>query len=433
MKKLIYFDNSQEITMIQNKYEKQLMKLSNEKKIDMKKITLKMLDSLTILNNIYNINKEYDLILTSDYNKIITIILLQVCNNYIQLNNKKPHIILSNNESKFVINLCKKLIKSNIIDNITIIDHLDIITEFKSKKQDNTLCAFISNDNNGLIYDLTKLTKYCKYYNIILVSNMENNIYNYVYNNSSIINNLYFLNNQDIISINYYNQKTKIYIILFKKHFLKKYNININNKIFNNLISNESIIYLLNIISYYNVYELMYNKVHTIFNDFITQLNKNYKIINYNDFMNIKKIYLTNTATIILLNNIYETQFLLNNIILSIYIQDINFTNNQLVTYFKSNGVIINNNLKLSNIIPKKILNGLIILNFSYLTKSLEIYKLIQLIDNFINLHINKHNIKISKIKSKKHIKFQNPEFIILSKPFEKKSKLPLKGILKKR
>lgn len=427
MRNLIYLDNSREIIASNIKYEKQLLKLSNNKKININKLTSKFLDIQKILSKIYDVEKNYDLIVTTNYQKILTIILLEICKNYIESTKTKPHIILSYNESNFIINLCKQLLKSNILDNITILKEFDIIDDFKSKKKPNTLLAFISNFNNNLLYDLSKLSSFCKYYNIILISNMENIIYNYIYNNSSISNNTSFLNLQDIISINYYKQKNTIYILLLKKHFLNKYKINKIENLFKSFISNESIIYLINVITFYKTYNLIYNKIFSVFNEFITILNKEYKIINYNDFQKTQNIYFANSTTIILLNKINYTNFLLNNIIFSIYIPNSKFTNNQLLEYLKLNGIITNTNFKLPNIKSKYILNGLIAINFSHITKIQDINKIILIINKFINLKINKNLL----IKKKKHIQFSNPEFSIFSKPFYRKNKIPLKGILK--
>ena len=209
---------------------------------------------------------------------------------------------------------------------------------------------------------------------------------------------------------------------------MNKYKFNQINNLFINYISNESLIYLINVITYYNTYEVMYNKYYYNFNEFITLLNKDYKIINYNTFQNTQDIYFTNSITIVLLTNIKYTNFLINNILFSIYIPNIKFSNNQLIDYFKINGIITNTNIKFPNISSKNILNGLIRINISYLTKSQDIKKFIKLIDNFINLKLN----KTITIKKKKHIQFCNPEFIVLSKPFNKKKKEVLKSILKK-
>jgi hypothetical protein len=429
MKNLIYFDNSNENLSSKVKYENQLLKISNDKKLDANKLTSKFADITKIISNIYNIDKEYDLIITANYQKILTIVLLHICKTYTVSTKTKPHIILSYNESNIIINVCKKLLKSGIIENITILKELDIIDELKIKKQNNTLFAFVSNINNNLSYDLIKLSSFCKYYNIVLISNLENLIYNYLFNNDiKLPNNLSFLNNQDIISLHYYDQKNKIFIVLLKKTFMNKYKFNQINNLFINYISNESLIYLINVITYYNTYEVMYNKYYYNFNEFITLLNKDYKIINYNTFQNTQDIYFTNSITIVLLTNIKYTNFLINNILFSIYIPNIKFSNNQLIDYFKINGIITNTNIKFPNISSKNILNGLIRINISYLTKSQDIKKFIKLIDNFINLKLN----KTITIKKKKHIQFCNPEFIVLSKPFNKKKKEVLKSILKK-
>jgi len=429
MKNLIYFDNSKENFLIKVKYEKQLLKISGDKQLDTNQLISKFTDITKIISNIYNINKEYDLIITANYQKILTIILLHLCKTYKISTQTKPHIILSYNESNFIINVCKKLLKSDIIENITILKELDIIDEFKRKKQNNTLFAFVSNINNNLSYDLSKLSTFCKYYNIVLISNLDNLIFNYLFNNDlTIPNNLYFLNNQDIISLHYYEQKNKIFIVLLKKTFINKYKFNEINNLFINSISNESLIYIINIISYYNTYEVMYKKYYYNFNEFITLLNNDYKIINYNTFQYTQDIYFTNSITIVLLTNIKYTNFLINNIYFSIYIPNIKFSNSQLIDYFKINGIITNTNIKFPNISSKNILNGLVGINISYLTKSQDIKKFIKLINNFINLKLH----KIINIKKKKHIQFCNPEYIVLSTPFNAKNEGPLKSILKK-
>lgn len=436
MKNLIYLDNSKEILATKIKYEKQITKISNDIKTN--KLNSKFIELYHILKNIYNntsitngntnLDKEYNLIITANYQKILTVIIIEICNNYLNSTKQKPHIILSYNESNFIINLCKKLVKLNIIESITILKDIDIINEFKVHKKSNTLFAFISNLNNSLFYNLNKLSSFCKYYNIILISTLEDIIYNYVYTKETTDKSLQipFLNNQDIIAINYYNQKNKIYILLVKKLFLNKYKINTDN-LLTNFICNDSIIYLINILSYYNTYELLYNKIFCIFNEFISLLNQRYKIINYIDFQKTKDIYFTNSITIILITNIQYTNILTNNLLLSIYMPDITFSNNQLLDYIKSNGIILHNN-KLTNILPKHISNGLIEINFSYMTKSIEITKFIKILYNLIDSKI--HNS--SSIKKKKQLQFSTPEYIILSKPFKLQNKLPLKSILKK-
>lgn len=429
MKNLIYFDNSKENLSIKVKYEKQLLKISGDKQLDTNQLISKFTDITKIISNIYNINKEYDLIITANYQKILTIILLHLCKTYTISTQTKPHIILSYNESTLIINICKKLLKSGIIENITILKELDIIDEFKRKKQNNTLFAFVSNINNNLSYDLSKLSTFCKYYNIVLISNLENLIFNYLFNNDlTIPNNLYFLNNQDIISLHYYDQKNKIFILLLKKTFINKYKFNEITNLFINYISNESLIYIINVISYYNTYEVMYKKYYYNFNEFITLLNNDYKIINYHTFQYTQDIYFTNSITIVLLTNIKYTNFLINNIYFSIYIPNIKFSNSQLIDYFKINGIITNTNIKFPNISSKNILNGLVGINISYLTKSQDIKKFIKLINNFINLKLH----KVINIKKKKHIQFCNPEYIVLSTPFNAKNEGPLKSILKK-
>jgi|LauGreDrversion4_2_1035121.scaffolds.fasta_scaffold18114_1 hypothetical protein len=419
MKNFIYLDNSKEIFLIQEKYKNQLTKLSNNKSLDHSENVIKYLDK------IFEKQKEYDIIITTNYQKILAILLIELCNNYTTSVQKKPNIIISNNESLFIVSLCKKLLKENIIDSITLVNDWNIINEFKTKRQSNTLIAFISNLNNNLIYDLTKISSFCKYYNILLISNLENLIYNY----ASIENKYFFLNNQDIISLNYYEQKNKLHILFFKKNIIQKYKI---NTILTNFISNESIVYLINIFNYYHTYEIIQKKIYSIVNDFLSILNKDYKIINYNSFQNIEDIYFTNCVTIVLLNNFQYTSFLLNNIIFSIYIPNSNINNNELINYLKLNGIITNTKFKLPPNISKKILNGIICINLSYLTKSQEILKLIKVLNNVIQTYICKSE-NTFKNKKKRSVQFSNPEFIILTKPFKSFNKIPLKSILLKK
>ena len=109
MKNLIYFDNSNENLSSKVKYENQLLKISNDKKLDANKLTSKFADITKIISNIYNIDKEYDLIITANYQKILTIVLLHICKTYTVSTKTKPHIILSYNESNIIINICKKI------------------------------------------------------------------------------------------------------------------------------------------------------------------------------------------------------------------------------------------------------------------------------------------------------------------------------------
>ena len=55
MKNLIYFDNSKENLSTKVKYEKQLLKISGDKKIDTNQLTSKLSDITKIISNIYNI------------------------------------------------------------------------------------------------------------------------------------------------------------------------------------------------------------------------------------------------------------------------------------------------------------------------------------------------------------------------------------------
>jgi len=430
MKNFIYLNNNKELEINKVSNEKQIIKLSNIK-------NLKMIinDKFSnLLNSIYK-PKDYNLIVNINYQKILAFIIIQICTEYIQKNNKKPHIIISYYESNFLLLLCKKLVKNGIVEDITIINNFDIINEIKMNKKSNTLFAIISNINNNISYNLSRLSNFCKYYNIIFITNVENAMYNYIYdetitNNEQLLNNnllKYYIYNQDILFLNYYTNNLKIYFILIKKSFQDKYKIN-NKNILYNLISKDTLVYLINILSYYKLYYKSYLSINNIYNYFLSSLNQNYRIIEYTDFNKIKDIYFTNSATIILFNKISNNTYLLNNILLSIYIPNIKFTNKQLIEYIKLNGIITNTNYNLPNNLSKTIINGIINIQISHLTKLQDINKLIKVLINFIN---TKNTSLISTNKKKKHIHFSTPEYIILTKP-AKLPKKQIKSILKK-
>ncbi len=413
----IYLDGSKDRELFNSNIEKQKTKLSdniNKKFVDIKNI---------LISNYIN---EYYVIINSNYQKLLAFIIISICNEYKQKNKKKGHIIVSYYESQFILNLCKKLLKTGLIEDLTIINHIDIINEFKKNKKNNTIFGFISNINMGIYYNLDKLSSFCKYFNIILISNNQECIFNYTMNVNDKIRNKYN-DGQDIILLNYYKSNTAICKI--KKIIIKKYNkLLLNNeckRLFEDTITKESLLYNLNIISYYKSYEINYNAVNQIYNNFFKGLNEKYRIIDYNIFIKTDPIYFNNSSVIITFNNIGES-IQLNNIIFSIHISNVKFTSTTISNYLKENNIITNTNNKYPAGVSKEIINGCININISKIIKQTDINRLIKVIDEFIS----QKNVPLKK--TKKHIRFSTPESIILTKPYKKKVK-QLKSILKKK
>jgi hypothetical protein len=439
MKNIIYLNNKKEEAIQFTNLDTNISKISKNKN-DLKS---KIIDIKHKLKNIHN---EYEIFINFNYQKILVYSIINICNQYNLKNKHKPHIIISYYESTFVLTLCKKLVKENIIDDITIIDNYNIIDEFKKYKKSNTLFGFISNSNNYQYFNLSKLSSYCKYHNIILVSNNENILFNYINNNpidnnptdnnptvnnptdnnptvnNPIDNNTLFINNQDIILLNYYSYKNKYYLIYIKKHLFNKFSI-FNNQIYCDNESAESLLYLLNIINYNINYNKITNVINNNINNFFNLFKQKYKIIYINEYLNTNKIYYNNCVTIIILHDLF-----INNITFSILIPNIKYSSTLIYNLLKDNNILINtiSNNKICKKLPKEIFNSLISVNISYCTKSIEILKLIKILDNFII----KNNIPLRKIKKK--ITFSNPEYIILNTPFKKHSRFILKSILKK-
>lgn len=419
MKNIIYLNNKKEESIHITNLDTNISKLSKNKD-DLKS---KIID---IKNKLKNNHNEYEIFINFNYQKILVYSIINICNQYNLKNQKKPHIIVSYYESTVILTLCKKLLKENIIDEFTIIDNYNIIDEFKKYKKPNTLFGFISNSNNYQYFNLSKLSTYCKYHNIILVSNNENILFNYVNNNSidnnAIDNNTLFINNQDIVLLNYYSYKNKYYLIYIKKHLFNKFSI-FNNQIYCDNDSAETLLYLLNIINYNINYNKITNVINNNVNNFFNLIKEKYNIIYINEYLNTDKIYYNNCVTIIILHDLF-----INNITFSILIPNAKYSSNLINDLLKNNNILINTitNNKICKKLPKEIFNSLISINISYLTKSIEIIKLIKILDNFII----KNNIPLRKIKKK--ITFSNPEYIILNKPFKKRSISKLKSILKK-
>lgn len=416
MKSIIYFDGSKE-----KKY------YDINSKLNLDKYIKKKLNEKIIIKNIKNImntfdDELYEIIINSNYKKILIWIIIEICNNYIQKCNTKPHCIISYYETSFIKSLFKKLLKLELIESITIIQNVHIIEDVKKYKQNNTLFVCVSTINNNIIYNLKSLQSFCKYYNLLLISNDENIIYNYIYENNElqITNyiNKYYICNQDII----YLHKN---IILLKKKLLKKYNLS-NNAIISNEYSKSNLANLLNLISFNNNYNKNYNYIQKNYFYFLNELKQHYKIINYENFINIKNIYFQNTFTIIYFANTID-RISLNNILISIYAPNYKFNNN-IIEYLKKNNIILNTNYNISQNIPKILINNLLNIKLSQFTKQYEINKLIKLIVTFIN----NSNIPDKKKNKKKKISFTTPEFNILTKPYKSNNYKNIKSILKR-
>lgn len=436
MKNSIYFNNIKDEIILSNNLIKNIEKLS---KINKDKIYDLYNKELIKIKQKINIDNEYLLFGITNHQKLLTIILLHICKKYKDDKKNIPHFIISDFESSYIINICRQLYKAKIIDySIVNINYYytninNILDEIKKLKKNNTILCIFSNFNNNSLYDLKKISSWCKYYNILTINNIENQLYN-EYN---------FSLSQDIIFFNFnkYEIRSKIinnYYLIIKKKLL----INSKSTIFTNTDDiNKLLIQNNNILSYHLLNVLDINKY--IFSNsikdyhllIINKLQESYKLIHFDDLVKSNNIkYYYNTPTIILLNN-PKNNILMNYIAISIFIPNIKFTNTILIDYFKNNNIILNNDLykfyinkdfKYFNDIKK----GLIYIKIHNYLKILEISKFINICDNFINSLFLLNKIKSRK--KKKSVKFSNPEYIVLTKPYKNNSKKKIKSILKK-
>lgn len=436
MKNLIYFNNIKDELILSNNLIKNIEKLS---KINKDKIYDLYNKELIKIKQRINIDNDYLLFGIINHQKLLTIILLHICKKYKEDTKNIPHFIISDFESTYIINICRQLYKAQIIDySIININYYhtninNIIDDIKILKKENTILCILSNFNNNSLYDLKKISSWCKYYNILTLNNIENQLYN-EYN---------FSLSQDIIFLNFnkYEIRSKTinnYYLGIKKKLL------VNNKsaIFgNNEDINKLLIQNNNILSYHllNLFDINKYIFSNSIKDYhlliINKLQESYKFIHFDDLIKSNNIkYYYNTPTIILLNN-PKNNILINYIAISIFIPNIKFTNNILIEYFKNNNIILNNdnykfyinkNYKNFNDIKK----GLIYIKIPNNLKTLEISKFINVCDSFINNIFSLNKIKSRK--KKKSVNFSNPEYIVLTKPYKNTSKKKIKSILKK-
>ncbi len=386
------------------------------------------------------LDDDYIIISNTNYSKILTIILLNIIKNYTESNKIKPHIIITNYESQYILTICKQLLKANLIElsiiesNFGIISILDIL---KKHKKSNTILCFISPINNNIYYDnINKIQSYCRYYNILLFSNIENELYNYYQIDYNIFN------NQDIIILNYNNYRLNTKLITI-------YNICIKNKIFvkyKTLIleiqkfiltkTNINSIYLIDLLDINKSLNTKINlkeKLKVNYLSIFNYLKDRYKIITYENLIKIKNIkYFYNTCTIILLQNLNDS-ILYNTIAISLFMPNIKLNN--IYEYFKSYNIILSTEYKLPFNKQLKYINeikkGIIYIQLSYTSKIIEINKFLSILNDFINISLKSGLIDIKK-KNKKTVRFSTPEFIILNKPFIVNKK-KIKSILKKK
>ncbi len=436
MKNLIYFNNIKDELILSNSLNKNIEKLS---KINKDKIYDLYNKELIKVKQKIKIDDEYLLFGITNHQKLLTILLLHICKKYKEDKKSTPHFIISDFESSYIINICRQLHKVKLIDySILNIDYYhttinSILDEIKKIKRNNTILCILSNLNNNSLYDLKKISSWCKYYNIMTFNNIENQLYN-EYN---------FSLSQDIIFLNFnkYEIKTKTinnYYLVIKKKIFK----NNKNSFFVNCDDiNKLLIQNNNILSYHLLNLLDINKY--IFSNtikeyhilIIKKLQELYKVIHIEDLFNFNNIkYYYNTPTIILLNN-PKINILINYIAISIFIPNIKFMNTNLIEYFKNNNIILNNNnykfyinknFKYFNDIKK----GLIYIKLSNNLKLFEISKFINACNSFINSIFSLNKIKSRK--KTKSVKFTNPEYIVLTKPYKNNSKKKIKSILKK-
>ena len=156
----------------------------------------------------------------------------------------------------------------------------------------------------------------------------------------------------------------------------KKYNlINYFNKFkeYENKLKNKNdqLNYLSYIIEYkIKNYKDIIVKITNLKKNFLQKLNEYIKIISYDNFINGKNKNLNDNVYIILINHNIQNQSINSNILLSIYINKIKFSNNKFQKHMDQYGIKINipniKNLEYLNLDKDALLlNGLFLINFS--------------------------------------------------------------------
>lgn len=411
-------------------------------------------DNISIINNIISkylniTNKKYISILIS--NMFYDYLFINIIAEYKKIYKKKPHIILSIHESKELNKICILLLKKNLIT-LSIIkpnnDGLISINQLEKKIKSNTCLVCISYNNNilGTVYDIQNIQKICNQNNIVFYCDISDI---FLYNSINI-------NNIDIVNISFNYYKSNINGLIINSKIIKNYNLNntiekfkdYENKLKN---KNES----LNFISYMIDnkiinYKENNNKIINLKKNFIEKINEYIKILSYQKYLTIKNKNLIDKVHIILINSIDNSVSINSNILLSIYINKIKFSNIKFQKHMQQYGIKIGipniKSLDYLNLDSDSILvNGLLLINFNEFIKLTDINYIIKSIIKSINLQYSeffqnildntkKNKSTINSIKRiKKKVRFTNPEFIILTKKknISNKSFKNIKSILK--
>ncbi len=360
-------------------------------------------NKITMIEEFYS-NPKYNIYYSINVYKIIFYTLEKLCQNYLLIKRIKPHIIITNYESPYLYRICKQLLAMNMIELSIILDNFNIIESIKLQKRANTFICIISPINipYGIINNMNKIYNLCKYYKILLLSDIYNNYTN-------LHNYNYYIQNQDIICLNEFSLKYKTQNIQYYRVLINK---NISLKFDDTLVKVPNVMAFYNHLMLKNIQSLKKNYVNNIQGFYayvITALSNYYNTIPYKTFKSTKNptIYL-NYCTIIVLNYQSENP-LYNHLILSIYMPSVKFSNNQLITYFKNNNIILHTKYFIMiKDLDKHILKGLIHIQFDIFTKTSDVVKFVKFLLMYVSELENSN--KINKLKSKKKVKFVNPE-----------------------
>lgn len=445
MSKYIYLDNN--ITNLifdnivsKNKFDSTLSNVELNKKykenINILKLNMKKkFEKENILLN-YSEDKIYELI----YTNIFTI--------YKKKYKKKPNIILSITNSKTLLLFCNKLFKNKLIS-LTIIKPniygIILLNDILKYIKSNTCIISIPYCNNvfGTINDIDNIGKYCKSENIIFHSDISN-----IYLENELTDKYI-----DLITISY------------KKYNLKAISLLLSNELINYLSADK----LLNCLSTIeNKYSFSNFKTNINLNSFLlykirnlnTIIKKNYNlkkifinklseyinIITYEDYLKIYNCQIIDELSLIIFDyqhnmpntlicSIYTKQ---NKFIIKKFIMDLNQFGINLCIPFSNNELIYIHN-------DSYLHNGLLYFNFNESITIIDINTIIKGFLKCIQIQYNKlfeeitnrNNKNKSSIKSinnvKKRVRFNNPEYTILTKKktLPKKNKI-IKSILLK-
>lgn len=380
-------------------------------------------------------NTKYDIIITNgfkSYSIIYNIIPIFF--------NKKIHIIISNTDESILYTSYKNLIHNNQIE-ITILSPnkygLITIEDITNATKKNTKVIIIpySNKELGTFNNIKDINNYCKSNNIIYISNIN---YLFGYHNIKHINNI------DILFFTFDNiyGPAEISLFLIKKklindninNFFNKTNYCLNIKKHIPIISG-SLHSLINIIKNRNEKNSKIKSLKCYFLDKISQI---IPIIRYNDYNNMYTQSIIKLSIIIINDSFLDKS---HTILFSIFSNKIKINNNNILKYFESKNIFINNlSMNIINSInyDNKIKNGLISLSFGDHNKQSDINNFIKCMLEAIKIQYDdiyneiKDNIivnkKLNQKKIKKVVRFSNP--ICIESKTKKHNYPKLKSIL---